>query len=111
MHRADVDISFAGYVSNGTDKSGSIQMVTEQEVVAAGDDIHPEVVHLDDVTLTISNRARYCGSSHCGIDLERKQVGEIMGHRLFLFADSQAVLSGNKAHVDQVDSFFACLLQ
>ncbi len=111
MHGANVDIGLASYITDGANKSGPIEMVTEEEISASGHDIHPEVIDLDDVSLTISNCARYCSGSCISIDLQCEQVGVILAYCLFFFAYLQAMLSGDKTNVDQVDSFLACLLQ
>ena len=111
VHGTNVDVGLASYVADAADKSGPIEMIAEEEISAGGHDIHPKIIDLDDVGLTVSNRARYRSGFHISIDLQRQQVGLILAYCLFFFADLQTVLSGDETNVDQVDSFLACLLE
>lgn len=57
MHGADVDIGFAGYGTNSSHDAGSVKMGAEEEIAASGDNIHPEIIDLNDVSLIVSNCA------------------------------------------------------
>ena len=69
MHRANVNIGPAGDVADRADQSGPVKMIAQQKILPGGDDIHPEVIKLDDVYLAISECARYRGGAHIGVDL------------------------------------------
>jgi hypothetical protein len=72
VHGANVDIGFASYITDGANKSRPIEMVAKEKVSASGYDIHPEIIDLDDVSLAVSNCARYSSGSNIGIDLQCK---------------------------------------
>jgi len=92
VHGTDINIGFAGYITDGANHPGSVKMVTEKEISLSGYNIRPKVIDLDDVELAISNCTRYCSGSYSGIGFQGKQVGVILTGRLFFFADLYATL-------------------
>jgi hypothetical protein len=52
VHIADIDVCIAGYLAHGTNHTGAVEVVAEQEISAGGYDIDPVFADTHNVGLT-----------------------------------------------------------
>ena len=107
MHGTDIDIRIAGYLPDGADETGAIEVIGKQEVgTGRRNEIKGIVLDLHDMQFSIPDGTGDGYITRSRFDLDGQQASVVSAGCLFFFHNRQTAPGGDDTAVNDIDLFF-----